>query len=68
LSETVTEAPGGTKFSVLGKYGDGQGGPDWGWRTEVEVKGKDELVITHYNIPPQEEEAKAVEIQYKRRK
>jgi hypothetical protein len=50
----------GNGFSVTGSYPDPAGGPDWGWRTEVEMNG-DELVITAYNITPEGEEFKATE-------
>ena len=48
-------------FSVLGSYPDPNGGPDWGWRTEVELLANDHLVLTAYNISPEGEEARATE-------
>ncbi|GAB4499721.1 MAG: DUF1579 domain-containing protein [Anaerolineales bacterium] len=48
-------------FSVLGSYPDLTGGPDWGWRTEVELSGN-ELIVTAYNILPEGLEAKATEL------
>jgi hypothetical protein len=48
-------------FFVLGSYPDPNGGPDWGWRTEVELVDKDHLVITAYNVNPEGAEVKATE-------
>ena len=48
-------------FSVLGSYPDPTGGPDWGWRTEVELIDAEHLIIMAYNIDPEGGEAKATE-------
>ena len=58
---------GDPRYSVLGSYGDGQGGPRWGWRTELEQPDTDILVITMTNITPEGEAVKAVETRYRRR-
>lgn len=63
FSKATSEAQ---RFSVLGSYGDGQQGPPWGWRTEIDQPDDDTLVITMFNIEPQGEEAKAVETRYRR--
>lgn len=60
-----TGNPRDNGFSVLGSYPDPTGGPDWGWRTEVELIDN-MLVITAYNISPEGGEAKATEITLKR--
>lgn len=62
-----TGTAGEPRLSVLGSYGDGQGGPRWGWRTELEQPDADTLVITMTNITPEGEAVKAVETRYARR-
>jgi hypothetical protein len=55
-------------FFVLGSYPDPTGGPDWGWRTEVEFVDSDHLIITAYNVSPEGGEAKATESKLTRMK
>ncbi|HSR19381.1 MAG TPA: DUF1579 domain-containing protein [Anaerolineales bacterium] len=48
-------------FSVLGSYPDPQGnGPEWGWRTELELVDADSLNLTGYMVNPEGGEAVAV--------
>ncbi|MDN3588689.1 DUF1579 domain-containing protein [Pedobacter aquatilis] len=54
-------------FSILGSWGNPEYGDQlFGWRTELEIVGEDEIVITAYNIMPGEDEAKATETILKR--
>ncbi len=52
-------------FFVLGSYPDPADGPDWGWRTEVQLLG-DQLIISAFNITPEGEEAQATEMKLTR--
>jgi hypothetical protein len=49
-------------FFVLGHYADPSGGPEWGWRTEVELADPGHLRIAAHTIDPEGEEARAVEM------
>ena len=55
-------------FKVLGTYEASAENPElWGWRTEINLVNKNELVITAYNITPEGTESKATETIYRRR-
>lgn len=66
MNSVQDREPETNAFSVLGHYPDGQGGPDWGWRTEYRIEGDDKLTVRHFNIAPKMGEALAVEIKYTR--
>lgn len=55
----------GRGFGVRGSF-EAPSGPPWGWRTEIQLPEPDRLVITHYVIPPGEQEARSVETVYRR--
>jgi hypothetical protein len=50
-------------FSVKGSYGSE---PKWGWRTNLEINTPKKFTITMFNISPEGEEAKAVEMVFER--
>ncbi len=54
-----------TDVNVRGSYAV-EGSPPWGWRTEIVRDGADRLILTAYNHPHDDIEAKAVEIVYTR--
>jgi len=61
-----TGQPKGNGFSVLGSYPAVDGGPDWGWRTEVQLLDHDHLDITAFNVHPEGGEAPAIKTQLTR--
>jgi len=58
------EAGAGEAAEVLGSYGPPE--EPWGWRTRVDLRSPDELVITAWNVLPGGLEAKATEAAYAR--
>ena len=57
---------GPSGFMVVGASPDPTGGPDWSWRTEVDLLDHDHLLIRAYNISPEGAESKAIETQLSR--
>lgn len=58
----------GKLFSVIGNYGGPQLPEPWAWRTEIELKNPETIVVTAYNIAPTGEEARATETIFSRNK
>jgi hypothetical protein len=56
-------AAGDGVIRVTGRYADPSGGPDWGWRTELEPAGE-RLLMRAFNIWPDGREDRAVEADY----
>lgn len=61
-----TGVPMATLHSVLGSYGGESDGEVWGWRTEIEKKSADHLLIQMFNVTPQGEQSLGVEFDYRR--
>jgi hypothetical protein len=59
---------GGNDISVLGSYAyvTPEIEQHWGWRTNIECRSDDEIVITAYNITPEGQESKATETIYRK--
>jgi hypothetical protein len=55
-------------FSVLGSYPNPDGGPDWGWRTALDIIDENHLRLTAYNFLPDGQEYKALETKLERSK
>lgn len=59
---------GGAQLNVTGSYAyvTPETEQYWGWRTTIEMPDSETIVITAYNISPEEEEQKATETIYRR--
>lgn len=65
--KVVEEDEGGFGFFVKAKYSIGEEHPEWGWNTHYKIKDDGVLEVVAYNVTPDGESAKAVEIIYKRK-
>ena len=54
----------GNNFSVLGSYTSSNQEEVWGWRTKIELKHNNNLIISHFNISPDGVEYLGVQIDY----
>ena len=74
MSRDVMVSRGGAAgggFSVLGSYLANPAEPTserWGWRTQVELRDANTLVLTAHNVQPGEAEQKATETVYTRKR
>lgn len=52
-------------FAVLTEYDVGENQPKWTWRTEYELRDRDQLTITAYNILPEGNQFTGTRMEYK---